>query len=62
MVVLLTCKNETVPIKNEGARVLTRLYVVFSDPQEQLTMLSVVKLPQNRTRPSFYGCPCYLQE
>ena len=28
MVVLLTCKNEEVPIKNEGARVLTRLIVV----------------------------------
>ena len=25
MVVLLTCKNEEDPIKNEGARVLTRL-------------------------------------
>ena len=24
-----TCKNEEDPIKNEGARVLTRLYVVF---------------------------------
>ena len=29
MVVLLTCKNEEDPIKNEGARVLTRLYVFF---------------------------------
>ena len=29
MVVLHTCKNEEDPIKNEGARVLTRLYVVF---------------------------------
>ena len=37
MVVLLTCKNEEDPIKNEGARVLTRLYVVFSDTQGQLT-------------------------
>ena len=30
MVVFLTCKNEEDPIENEGARVLTRLYVVFS--------------------------------
>ena len=38
MVVLLTCKNEEDPIKNEGARKLTRLYVVFSDAQGQLTL------------------------
>ena len=31
IIVLLICKNEEDPIKNEGARVLTRLYVVFSD-------------------------------
>ena len=29
MVVLHTCKNEEDPIKNEDARVLTRLYVDF---------------------------------
>ena len=29
MVVLVTCKYEEDPIKNEGARVLTRLYIVF---------------------------------
>ena len=29
MVVLVTLKIEKDPIKNEGARVLTRLYVVF---------------------------------
>ena len=29
MVVLHTCKNEEDPIKNEEARVLTRLYAVF---------------------------------
>ena len=29
MFVLHTCKNEGDPIKNEGARVLTRLCVVF---------------------------------
>ena len=31
IVFLHTCKNEEDPIKKEGARVLTRLYVVFSD-------------------------------
>ena len=37
MVVLHTCNNEEDPIKNEDARVLTRLYVVFLDAQGQLT-------------------------
>ena len=36
MVVLHTCKNEEDLVKNEGTRVLTRLYV-FSDAQGQLT-------------------------
>ena len=29
MVVLVTCKNEKDPIKNEGARVFTTLYINF---------------------------------
>ena len=37
MVVLISCKYEDDPIKNGGARVLTRLYDVFSDTQGQLT-------------------------
>ena len=37
MVVFHTCKNEGDPIKNEDARVLPRLYVLFSDAQGQLT-------------------------
>ena len=40
MVILVTCKNEEDPIKNEGTRVLTRLYVDFSDTQGQLTRQS----------------------
>ena len=44
MVVLHICQNEEDPIKNEGDRVLTRLYVVFfSDAQGQLTLKSVVE-------------------
>ena len=31
MVVLVTCKNEEYPIKNEGARVLPTLNINFSD-------------------------------
>ena len=37
MVVLITGKNKEDPIKNEGARMATRLYVIFSDVQGQIT-------------------------
>ena len=33
MVVFVTCKNKYDPIKNEGARVLTTLYIDFADTQ-----------------------------
>ena len=36
MFVLVTCKNED-PIKNEGVRVFTTLYIDFSDAQGELT-------------------------
>ena len=42
MVVLLTCNNKEDPIKNEGARVFTTLYIDFSDAQGQITLKSVV--------------------
>ena len=42
MVVLVTCKNEEDHIKNEGARVLTTLYINFSDAQGQITLELVV--------------------
>ena len=48
--VLVTCKYEEDPIKNEGARVLTRLYDVFSDAQGQLTpMLASVFCPNSNS-------------
>ena len=48
IVVLITCKNEEDPIKNEGARVLTRFphdksMGISSDAQGQLTPQSLVK-------------------
>ena len=42
MDVLVTCKNEKDPIKNEGARVLTTLYINFSATQGQITLELVV--------------------
>ena len=46
MVVLLTCKNKDT-IKNEGARVITTLYINFSDAQGQITLESVVVSSRN---------------
>ena len=39
--VLVTCKYEEDPIKNEGARVDTTLYSNFSDAQGQITLVLV---------------------
>ena len=47
MVVLVTCKHEVDPIKTEGVRVLTTLYIDFSDAQGQLTPQSVVGFGPN---------------
>ena len=41
MDVLVTCKYEKYPIKNEGARVDTTLYSNFSDAQGQITLVLV---------------------
>ena len=41
MDVLVTCKYEEDPIKNEGARVDTTLYSNFSDAQWQITLVLV---------------------
>ena len=38
MDVLVTCKNEEDPFKNEGARVFTTSYINFSDVQGQITL------------------------
>ena len=34
---LVACKNEEDQIKNEGARVVTTLFIIFSDAQGELT-------------------------
>ena len=38
---LVACKNEEDPIKNEGARVVTTLFIDFSDARGELTPKSV---------------------
>ena len=47
MDVLVTCKYDEDPIKNEGARVDTTLYSNFSDAQGQITLESVVVSGRN---------------
>ena len=42
MDVLVTCKYEEDPIKNEGPRVFTTLYSILSDAQGQITLKLVV--------------------
>ena len=47
MVVFVTCKNEEGPIKNEGARVFTTLYINFPDAQGQINLELVVVSGRN---------------
>ena len=47
MGLLVAVKNEEDPIKNEGARVVTTLFINFSDAQGQLTLKSVIESCQN---------------
>ena len=47
MSVLVACKNEEDPIKNEGARVVTTLFIDSSDAQGQLTPKSVMESCRN---------------
>ena len=42
MSLLAVCKNEEGPIKNERARVVTTLFINFSDAQRQLNPKSVM--------------------
>ena len=49
MSLLIACKNEEDPIKNEGARVVTTLFINFSDAQGQLTLKSVIESSLNST-------------
>ena len=47
IVVLVTCKTEEDPIKNEDARRLTSLLLDFADAQGQLTPNSAVEFRRN---------------
>ena len=62
MVVLVTCKNEKYPIKIEDARLVTTLYIDFSDAQGQLTPKPAMESCQNSNTSKYYGWSCYLQD
>ena len=47
MGLLVACKNEEDPIKDEGARVVTTLVINFLDAQGQLTPKSVMEYCEN---------------
>ena len=47
MGLLVACKNEEDPIKNEGARVVTTIFIIFSDAHGQLTPKSVIESCRN---------------
>ena len=47
MGLLVACKNEKDPSKNEVARVVTTLFINFSDTQGQLTPKSVMESCRN---------------
>ena len=47
MGLLVACKNEEDTIKNEGARVVTTLFINFSYAQGQLTPKSVMESCRN---------------
>ena len=60
MTVLVTSKNGKDPIKNEGAKVATTLYTIFSNRQGQLTPQSWVESGRNRNSSKNDGYPCYI--
>ena len=47
MDLLVSCKYKEDPIKNEGARVVTTLFITFSHAQGQLTPKSVMESCRN---------------
>ena len=59
---LVVSKNEEDPIKNEGAGVVTRLFIDFSDPQEQLTPKSQMESCRNSNSSKLLVLSCNLQE
>ena len=55
MDVLVTCKYEEDPIKNEGARVVTTLYSNFLDARGQITLV-LVSVPGRTLNSSKLSC------
>ena len=62
MGILVACKNEEDPIKNEGARLVTTLFINFSDAQGQLTPKLVMESCRNSNSSELLWLSCFLQE
>ena len=50
---LVACKNDEDPIKNEGARVVTTLFINFSDAQGEITPKSIMESCPNSNSSEF---------
>ena len=50
---LVFCKNDEEPIKNEGARVVTTLFIDYSDAQGQRTPKSAMESCRNSNSSEF---------
>ena len=53
MGLLVACKNEEDPLKNEGARLVTKLFINISDAQGQLTPKSAMESCRNSNSTEF---------
>ena len=59
---LVACKNEEDSAKKEGARVITTLFIDFSDAQGEITLKSTMESCRNSSSSSFNSCHSCLQE
>ena len=62
MGLLIVCKNEEDPIKNEGARVVTNYSLFFLTLRGSLLRSQQLNLAEIQTHQSFNSCPNCMQE
>ena len=62
MDVLVTCKYEEDPIKNESATVVNIIQQFFRRARADNSDVGVGIWPKFELNPSFHACPRYLQE
>ena len=62
MGLLVACKNEEDPIKKEGARVVTTLFIIFLALKGSYLRSQLWNLAKIQAHPSFNSCPYCMQE